>query len=59
MDIKNPKPFIDILGKPMISHVLDNLKYPNARYILIARNEHLVSESEIVKDLEKNIIQFF
>ena len=56
---KKPKPFIDILGKPMISHVLDNLKYPNARYILIARNEHLVSESEIVKDLEKKYNSIF
>ena len=23
---KKPKPFIDVLGKPMICHVLDNLK---------------------------------
>jgi len=56
---KKPKPFIDILGKPMISHVLDNLKYPNARYILIARNEHLMSEPEIVKDIEKKYNSIF
>jgi dTDP-glucose pyrophosphorylase len=56
---KKPKPFIDVLGKPMISHVLENLKYPNARYILIARNEHLVSEPEIVQNIEKKYDSIF
>ncbi|EAL5963941.1 lipopolysaccharide biosynthesis protein, partial [Campylobacter jejuni] len=37
-----PKPFIDVLGKPMIVRVLENLKYKDARYILIARKEHLI-----------------
>ena len=35
-----PKPFIDVLGRPMIAHVLDNLALPGARFILIARREH-------------------
>lgn len=36
-----PKPFIEIGGRMMIEHVLDNLAIPEARYILLARQEHL------------------
>lgn len=49
-----PKPFIDVLGKPMIVRVLENLKCKNAKYILIARNEHLEQEKELVKEIENN-----
>jgi UDP-N-acetylglucosamine diphosphorylase / glucose-1-phosphate thymidylyltransferase / UDP-N-acetylgalactosamine diphosphorylase / glucosamine-1-phosphate N-acetyltransferase / galactosamine-1-phosphate N-acetyltransferase len=49
-----PKPFIDVAGKTMIERVLDNLKYPDARYILIARKEHTDLEHELVKNIEKN-----
>jgi len=48
-----PKPFIDVLGKPMIERVIENLKIENATYILIARKEHIESEREILKELEK------
>ena len=44
-----PKPFIDVLGKPMISRVIENLYYPNAKYYLIARKEHLAFEKELVE----------
>jgi UDP-N-acetylglucosamine diphosphorylase / glucose-1-phosphate thymidylyltransferase / UDP-N-acetylgalactosamine diphosphorylase / glucosamine-1-phosphate N-acetyltransferase / galactosamine-1-phosphate N-acetyltransferase len=47
-----PKPFIDVAGKPMIVRVLENLYYPNARYILIARQEHLEAERELVKQIQ-------
>ena len=30
-----PKPFIDVLGKPMIFHVLENLHVSNSEYILL------------------------
>jgi dTDP-glucose pyrophosphorylase len=50
---EKPKPFIDVDGKPMIVRVLDNLKYPNANYILIARKEHLERESDLVEQIEK------
>ena len=43
---KNPKPFIDVCGKPMIVRILDNLYYPNARFILITRKEHLIQEKK-------------
>lgn len=49
---KKPKPFIDVLGKPMIERVIENLKIKNATYILISRKEHILSEKEIVKKLE-------
>ena len=47
-----PKPFIDVNGKPMIVRVLENLKIPNANYILIARSEHLLKEAELVQQIE-------
>lgn len=50
---KKPKPFIDVSGKPMIARVLDNLYYPDARYILIGRKEHLLEEVDLVNTLEK------
>lgn len=50
---EKPKPFIDVDGKPMIVRVLDNLSYPDANYILIARKEHLEKEKELVVQIEK------
>ena len=49
-----PKPFIEVDGKPMIVRVLENLAYPDARYILIARREHMDAEPALVRDIEKN-----
>ncbi len=51
---KKPKPFIDVLGKPMIVRVLENLEYSSARYILIARKEHIEQEAETVEQIIKN-----
>lgn len=52
----NPKPFIDVSGKPMIMRVLDNLKVDRAKFILIGRKEHLEQERVLVNELKKNII---
>jgi NDP-sugar pyrophosphorylase family protein len=53
------KPFIDVMGVPMISRVMENLKYQDAHYILIARKEVLDSEKEIVRELyEKYNVTF-
>lgn len=54
-----PKPFIDVLGKPMIIRVLENLYIPNANYILIARREHLESEQVLVKYIRSNFNAHF
>jgi len=48
-----PKPFIDVNGLPMISRVMENLAYPNAKYLLIARKEHLEKEKELVAEIEQ------
>ena len=49
-----PKPFIDVLGEPMIVRVLENLKCKDARYILIARDEHLEKENELVEKIKND-----
>jgi NDP-sugar pyrophosphorylase family protein len=46
---KKPKPFIDVDGISMIERVLQNLTYPNARYILIGRKDHFEKEAVTVK----------
>ena len=48
---QKPKPFIDVNNRPMITRVIENLYYPDARYILIARKEHLEMEAELVKEI--------
>ncbi len=48
---KKPKPFIDVLGKPMIGRVVENLMIKEARYIFIARKEDLDNEKETVDQL--------
>ncbi|HEG5396488.1 TPA: glycosyltransferase family 2 protein [Campylobacter coli] len=54
-----PKPFIDVLGKPMIVRVLENLYIPNANYILIARKEHLESEKVLVETIKSKFNAYF
>lgn len=45
----DPKPFIMANGKRLIEIVLDNLQLKNARYILIARKEHLDLRSKDIQ----------
>ena len=49
---KNPKPFIDVFGKPMIIRVLENLVHPGVKFYLIAHEEHISKESTIVRDIK-------
>lgn len=56
---EKPKPFIDVAGKPMIVRVLENLAYPDARYILIGRKEHLEKEHALVKQIEREFNAVF
>lgn len=46
-----PKPFIDVDGRTMIETVMSNLAIEGARYILLARKEHLAAESDTVNRL--------
>lgn len=50
---KDPKPFIQVKGKMMIERVLDNLNYKDARYILIARKEHVENRAADIEKLQK------
>lgn len=51
---EKPKPFIDVLGKPMIMRVLDNLKVDNAHYIIILQKAYLENEKEFCKQIAKD-----
>lgn len=49
-----PKPFIEIDGKPMIEHVINNLNVSNATFILIGQSNHIAENSEVVNYLINN-----
>ena len=48
---KNPKPFIDVNGQPMIKRVIDCLNIPNRRLILIVRDEQYDEYKELLKGI--------
>ena len=51
-----PKPFLDIFGKSMIQCVVENLDVSRARYILLARGEHLFTyKSQIESAMGKRL----
>ena len=43
---ERPKPLIDVAGAPMIARVIDNLRVPGARTLLIARQDLADAEPE-------------
>ena len=47
----NPKPLIDVAGKPMITRVIENIGIPDAHYVFIAQRKHLEDDPEIKKKL--------
>lgn len=51
---EKPKPFIDVMGAPMIVRVLDNLAVAKANVILIARAEHILQESALFASLRRD-----
>lgn len=48
---KTPKPYIDVLGRPMISHVIDNVSTSNANIFLLLRKDHMEQEKGITAAL--------
>lgn len=46
---EKPKPFIDVLGKPMIVRVLENLKVDDAHYIIILQKAYLENEKKTLR----------
>lgn len=48
---RDPKPFIDVEGKPMIERVMENVNLPNATYILIAQKAHIENYGHILASL--------
>ncbi len=50
---KDPKPFIDVLGKPMIERVMENVNMPNAQFILIARKSHVENYEHVIEKLKQ------
>jgi len=49
---QKPKPFIDVAGKPMITRVMENLYVAGAHFILVAQQEHLEKEADLVKEIQ-------
>jgi NDP-sugar pyrophosphorylase family protein len=45
-----PKPLLDIDGKPIIQHIIDSMKVPNAQFVFIVRKDHC-DEHQIDKKL--------
>lgn len=53
-----PKPFIDVLGKPMLQHVMENVAVRNARFSLLLREDHLAQYAgavDAIKDHDATI----
>ncbi|MFV0244056.1 MAG: glycosyltransferase family 2 protein [Qingshengfaniella sp.] len=50
---KKPKPFIDVGGKPMLSHVIDNVCPPGAKASLLLRRDHIAAERGMTQGFEK------
>ena len=54
-----PKPFIDVMGKPMLNQVINNVTVRNARITLLLRADHLAQYGgtiEVDRGAEINIV---
>jgi NDP-sugar pyrophosphorylase family protein len=49
---KKPKPFIDVEGRPMLNHVIDNVVPHGSKATLLLRKSHIQAHPNIVKNLE-------
>lgn len=51
---KNRKPFIPVMGKPMVTYVLDNLRTLDSQPVMLFRTEHIKDEAAVRKGLEQD-----
>ena len=49
---KDPKPLIDVAGKPMIQRVIENIDMPNCEHIFIVQKPHIVKYPQIKQYLK-------
>jgi len=49
-----PKPFIRIDGRTITSLVLENLTYPGARFLLVARRDHAMLDPDAMAELQNH-----
>lgn len=54
-----PKPFIDVDGKPMIVRVMENLSQPGAKFVLLARKEHIENNQDLIIEIQKSFNAIF
>ncbi|OAI30938.1 nucleotidyl transferase [Methylosinus sp. R-45379] len=48
-----PKPFIDVAGRPMIEHVLQNVKLTDSKTVVLVRKEHTYGQDSIINRLSE------
>lgn len=53
MGWKKPKPFIDVEGRPMLEHVINNVSPPSAHVTALLRQAHIEKHPSLVRGLEK------
>lgn len=49
---KKPKPFLDVMGEPMLNHVIANVTPQNAQTTILLRQEHMEAQPKITQDFE-------
>jgi dTDP-glucose pyrophosphorylase len=50
---KKPKPFIDVLGRPMLSHVIDNVSPRGSQTTVLLRRSHMDDQASAVQSLRE------
>ena len=51
---KKPKPFIDVDGKPMLYHVIDNVTPNEAQVTLLLRKQHIDDHAGVIYKLQES-----
>jgi len=54
-----PKPIIDVAGKPMIVRVMENLAQSGAKFVLLARKEHIEKNHDLIQEIHAQFNAIF